>query len=694
MFYKIPIKKITPFFNFPIQIDGIDISLTNYQEYKKNYNGNIEVYENAIDSEFNFEQKQLLQIDIDNFENFSNITNNKQNLSELLACIERGNHEVYIKSLTPINFEKYFHKFYEKVPMHFIIDFFPSDVNFNIQLMKKNSNKQIDLVFIVENQEMFLKDKDYYLVHKEFFLDLKNLEQLEKKIPIIFNNIPKEIMHELDANEISSYPNALNLYITKYMPLLNSEDDFPNKTKISQEFMNLFRTSNDIKKYFESFIEHYKKTNKNPNFFGFEDENNPYKNINLFRHFPKEEATVDRKLFWLGHLNLNSHYLSPLIISNLSNIFSQNKEYFSDKKNISSLGDIMSGIIAYHEDEHIEKIKEFLSCIKDLENLSEFLKTAKTDLSSIEILLSEEIKHKLYNHKEGLLLQIQYRGQEIIKNFHKQADNILNLYEEDPNAFIHFCIKSHNQHILTKMFSEKLITEKDCIERFSLESFKEISTIPSNENPIFSILKNIEKYEKNPQIIKFLEHKPIASNFFNQISNFTDKEIEKSIHSFLKINKNDDHLSEIIEMQPEIYRFLPANKKDIDLTIILLENIQSCDNMLETFKSIPPILFKNHDILLKAISEPQLKNMLNKNYPHIKIPFNDNQFILKILERIETNQLLPQSISSENKNLYDFISETPKEKLSINFKKIILEAGLKSFTEPQNESKIKNSLKI
>lgn len=706
MFYKVPTKKVYNFFNFPIKLDGLDISFEKYNLYKENYEklkeqDKVQIFEDAIDSEFNFEQKNLLQIDLHNFEDFSHIEQNTKNISIILALLARGNTDSYIKTNTKENFEKYFHGFYEKQSVDFIIQNFFSEINSPIQIQDNNT---ITIRYFINNEDFIIKNPNTILKNNEiidFLSNPKNLIDLKKINKKVYSSIPKEALYHLDLqklnelftnntnNEISEY---IEIYAEKLYFIINEEQHskkFPNQNKMKKIFESLFQKEKNI---FEFFVFTFQKQRDGEeNLWSHKNFINSFDDIDLFKNLPNEQKTTEKKLFHLSSAYNQGKpgysYFAKQIeeITKEDNIFC-NKTYIDIISN--TMYEVLESNKQYFKDVEKTFSNIFLG-INTLEKLDNFLKTSDIPLSLINQFLNIP---ELKSSKEGVFLSIKYNSYDLAL-FKEQKETILNIYKHNPEEIISYCMKHKSYGLLMILSQEKIFTPNHFLEYLNEKEIIELMNVSVNtEHPIHGIIKEFDNIFDNQKYKHILRNTDIINKIFEMLQYSKANVISNILSKCLQANQDNSYYVEnILSKNPYLYKHLTKEQKTLDNTLTFLRFSEDCTHLEEIFKEIPKIFFKDHEVILKILESSQLKKMTDE----LEIPINikDNTIVFKILEKIEQYEIKFTAIQKNHPDLFSFIKKNGVENSLKNYRNQLLQEGILQFTSNKTDEKKESQTK-
>ena len=476
-----------------------------------------------------------------------------------------------------------------------------------IKLKEKNENIN-DIIDKYKNSYDILSDN----ILNDFNEKYPQNEYFIEKINYIINIFGKELIENYIQNKLSEYELSIKNIIAQ------KENSSP--------FLNELRKKEDIKLFYENFLEEIKK-----------DMNNILFNTkNQFLScFPDIKTYFEKCVF--NHLeNYLKNIDNFIIVSD-----NANKEINEQKQKIEELNNEINNLNISKQNLETKE-KEYISNIESQKQLNENLTKEKSDLNDLNNNLLKE-KSELEEKNKSLETQLT----EMI-NKNKELSSKIDEYIAKENAKpkpLLLNIKEEEMPKLLPLFQEIQTTSKEFNETIKLFMQKKSSIFHTQ-------FIEETKLDTNKTCQNWVEQlQKITKERFEAKDNYFEKEIDK-----LKEDKNILN-QEINKLKEELQKIKDENNNLKEEMNLVIEIRNSVDKNKEDNEKIVKSLNNTNELLQKRIKE--FEDKINT----LEINLSDYKFESKMREEeLDSAMSLFKSMLEKNKKNFEYnLKKVPEQ---------------------------------
>ena len=476
-----------------------------------------------------------------------------------------------------------------------------------IKLKEKNENIN-DIIDKYKNSYDILSDN----ILNDFNEKYPQNEYFIEKINYIINIFGKELIENYIQNKLSEYELSIKNIIAQ------KENSSP--------FLNELRKKEDIKLFYENFLEEIKK-----------DMNNILFNTkNQFLScFPDIKTYFEKCVF--NHLeNYLKNIDNFIIVSD-----NANKEINEQKQKIEELNNEINNLNISKQNLETKE-KEYISNIESQKQLNENLTKEKSDLNDLNNNLLKE-KSELEEKNKSLETQLT----EMI-NKNKELSSKIDEYIAKENAKpkpLLLNIKEEEMPKLLPLFQEIQTTSKEFNETIKLFMQKKSSIFHTQ-------FIEETKLDTNKTCQNWVEQlQKITKERFEAKDNYFEKEIDK-----LKEDKNILN-QEISKLKEELQKIKDENNNLKEEMNLVIEIRNSVDKNKEENEKIVKSLNNTNELLQKRIKE--FEDKINT----LEINLSDYKFESKMREEeLDSAMSLFKSMLEKNKKNFEYnLKKVPEQ---------------------------------
>ena len=476
-----------------------------------------------------------------------------------------------------------------------------------IKLKEKNENIN-DIIDKYKNSYDILSDN----ILNDFNEKYPQNEYFIEKINYIINIFGKELIENYIQNKLSEYELSIKNIIAQ------KENSSP--------FLNELRKKEDIKLFYENFLEEIKK-DMNDILFNTKNQ--------FLSCFPDIKTYFEKCVF--NHLeNYLKNIDNFIIVSD-----NANKEINEQKQKIEELNNEINNLNISKQNLETKE-KEYISNIESQKQLNENLTKEKSDLNDLNNNLLKE-KSELEEKNKSLETQLT----EMI-NKNKELSSKIDEYIAKENAKpkpLLLNIKEEEMPKLLPLFQEIQTTSKEFNETIKLFMQKKSSIFHTQ-------FIEETKLDTNKTCQNWVEQlQKITKERFEAKDNYFEKEIDK-----LKEDKNILN-QEINKLKEELQKIKDENNNLKEEMNLVIEIRNSVDKNKEENEKIVKSLNNTNELLQKRIKE--FEDKINT----LEINLSDYKFESKMREEeLDSAMSLFKSMLEKNKKNFEYnLKKVPEQ---------------------------------